>query len=119
MSLGKLTPPVDPTTAISEEIAAIYQECYGEPVDGIRTYVLDDSVICVIDMALLVHERVILAAGRGADTIREVRKDFQETIGPTFVAAVEHHTGRKVIGFVSDTHLDPPFTIEFFRLASN
>jgi hypothetical protein len=35
----------------------------------------------------------------------------------TFAATVEHTTGRKVIGFLSDTHLDPPFSVEIFRLA--
>jgi hypothetical protein len=48
-----------------------------------------------------------------------VRRDFQRGIQPTFVAAVEHSTGRRVAGFISDTHLDPPFSIEFFRLADS
>jgi uncharacterized protein YbcI len=65
----------------------------------------------------LTHERTLLEHDRGEDSIRNVRKQFQETIGPTFTASVEHTTGRRVIGFLSDTHLDPPFSVEIFRPA--
>jgi hypothetical protein len=30
---------------------------------------------------------------------------------------VEHTTGRRVIGFLSETHLDPAFSVEIFKLA--
>lgn len=78
---------------------------------------MDDIVVCVLDVRLLAHERTLLEAGQPTDHIRSIRKQFQETIGATFAAAVEHMTGRRVIGFVSDTHIDPPFAVEFFRLA--
>jgi uncharacterized protein YbcI len=108
---------VDASQRISDEIAAIHRESYGESVEAIETHILDNLVICVLDINLLPHERTLLEDGRGADSIRQVRREFQETIGPTFAAAVEHMTGRRVIGFVSDTHIDPPFSIEFFKLA--
>jgi hypothetical protein len=55
--------------------------------------------------------------GRGLDSILEVREHFEESIGATFAAAVEHMTGRRVIAFLSETHIEPPFSVEFFRLA--
>jgi uncharacterized protein YbcI len=102
---------------ISREIARVHEESYGTPPRNIRTHVLDDAVLCVIDIELLPHERMLLDGGSGTDSIIAVRSDFQTTIRSTFVAAVEHSTGRRVSGFISDTHLDPPFSIEFFRLA--
>jgi uncharacterized protein YbcI len=102
---------------ISDEIAAIHSESYGEAVESIQTHILDDLVICVLDVKLLPHERTLLEHDRGEDSIRQVRKEFQESIGPTFAATVEHMTGRRVIGFISDTHLDPPFSVEVFKLA--
>jgi hypothetical protein len=45
-----------------------------------------------------------------------LRREYQEAIAPTFAAAVEHMTGRRVIGFISETHIDPSFSVEFFRL---
>jgi uncharacterized protein YbcI len=102
---------------VSDEIAAIHRESYGEAVDSIRTHILDDVVVCVLDISLLPHERTLLEHDRGIDSIRVIRKEFQESIAATFSATVEHMTGRRVIGFLSDTHIDPPFSVEFFRLA--
>ena len=102
---------------ISDEIASIHRESYGETVDSIRTHIHDDSVVCVIDIALLPHERTLLDNGRGEDSIRKPRREFQAAIGPTFSATIEHMTGRRVIGFLSETHIDPSFSVEFFKLA--
>jgi uncharacterized protein YbcI len=102
---------------ISDEIAAIHQESYGEAVESIETHILGDLVVCVMDVELLPHERTLLEHDRGADSIRRIRKEFQESIGPTFAATVEHSTGRRVIGFLSDTHVDPAFSVEIFKLA--
>jgi uncharacterized protein YbcI len=110
-------PAVDVSQRISDEIATIHRESYGEAVEAIETHILDNVVICVLDVNLLPHERTLLEHGRGEDSIRQVRKEFQESIGATFAAAVEHMTGRRVIAFLSETHIDPSFSVEFFRLA--
>ena len=102
---------------ISEEIAAIHRQSYGETVDSIETHIHEDSVVCVLEIALLPHERTLLDHDRGEESIRTLRREFQQAIGPTFAAAVEHMTGRRVIGFLSETHIDPPFSLEFFKLA--
>jgi uncharacterized protein YbcI len=102
---------------ISDEIATIHRESYGESLEAIETHILDDLVVCMLDIRLLPHERTLLEHERGEDSIRRVRKEFQESIGATFAATVEHMTGRRVIGFVSDTHLDPPFSVEIFKLS--
>jgi uncharacterized protein YbcI len=103
---------------ISRELARVHEESYGVPPRNVRTHVLDDAVLCVIDIDLLPHERTLLAGGHGTESIIAVRSDFQRSFRSTFIAAVEHSTGRRVSGFISDTHLDPPFTVEFFRLAA-
>ena len=101
---------------ISDEIAAIHRESYGETVQSVQTHISEDFVVCVLDITLLPHERTLMDHDRGEDSIRKLRREFQEAIAPTFSAAVEHMTGRRVIAFMSETHLDPPFSVEFFRL---
>ena len=108
----------DAAERISREIAAVHEESYGSPPRKVKTHLVEDGVLCVIDIDLLPHELTLLDNGQGADSIRAVRSDFQTSIRSTFVAAVEHSTGRRVSGFISDTHLDPPFSVEFFRLAT-
>ena len=56
---------------------------------------MDDVVVCVLDVKLLPHERTLVEHRRGLESILEVRKHFQESIGATFMAAVEHMTGRQ------------------------
>jgi uncharacterized protein YbcI len=73
------------------------------------------TVVCVLDITLLPHEQTLLDHDRGRDSIRMIRREYQEVIAPTFTAAVE--PGRRVIGFLSETHIDPAFRVEFFRLA--
>lgn len=102
---------------ISDEIAGIHRESYGDSVHSIRTHIHDDSVVCVLDITLLPHERALLGNDRGEDSIRQLRREYQQAIAPASAAAIEHMTGRLVIGFVSETHIDPPFSVEFFRLA--
>jgi uncharacterized protein YbcI len=101
---------------ISQEIARIHEESYGRAPKDVKTYLLDDAVVSVVEMDLLRHEQLIVDNGN-QPSVREIRKAFQEAIGTTFNATVEHMTGRRVIGFISDTHLDPPFSVEFFKLS--
>ena len=108
---------VDASQRISDEIAVIHRESYGEAVEAIQTHIFDDVVVCVIDIGLLPHERTLLKHERGIGSIKQVRKEFQGSIGPTFAAVVEHMTGRRVIAFLSETHIDPSFSVEFFRLS--
>jgi uncharacterized protein YbcI len=100
---------------ISEEIAAIHEESYGRRPAKVTTYLLEDAVLCLCEIELLPYEALILETGDDA-TILRMRKAFQETIEPTFVSTVEHMTGRRVVAFISDTSLDPPFALEFFKL---
>jgi uncharacterized protein YbcI len=100
---------------ISREIAKIHEESYGRPPKVVKTYLLDDAVVSVVEMDLLRHEQLIVDNGNHP-SVREIRKAYEEAIGTTFKANVEHSTGRRVIGFLSDTHIAPPFSVEFFKL---
>ena len=104
-------------TRISEEIAGIHRQSYGEEVESVQTHIHHDSVVCILDITLLPHERTLLEHGRGEDGIRMLRREYQEAIAPSFAAAVERMTGRRVVGFICETHIDPSFSVEFFRLA--
>ena len=114
-----MRPPedIEVTDRISDEIARIHHDSYGREVGSIRTHLLENLVVCVVDIALLTHERTLLEHGLGPDSVRRPRQAFQEAISSTSVATVEHCTGRRVVGFISDTHIDPNFSVELFRLA--
>ena len=118
MGASEFEPTAEIASRISDEIAAIHRESYGEPVESIQTHVHDDFVVCMLDITLLPHEETLLGHDRGEESIRAIRREFQAAIGPTFSAAVEHMTGSRVVGFLSETHIEPSFNVEFFRLGS-
>jgi uncharacterized protein YbcI len=48
--------------------------------------------------------------------VREVRSAVQDAVADRFTAAVEAATGRRVIAFMSQAHVDPDLAIEVFFL---
>jgi uncharacterized protein YbcI len=115
------TPPseIQIADAIRADILAIHRDSYGRGADRAQAHILDDTVIVMLDgLELLPNEEFLIEQGRG-DGVTHLRELFQKAIEPTFSAAVERATGRRVIGFVSHFHLgDPPFAVEIFRLES-
>ena len=74
-----------------------------------------DYVICFMEDIYTPVERTLIDAGRFA-AVQETRSAFQDTMRGKFTAAVEELTGRKVIGFLSQVHVDPDLSVETFIL---
>jgi uncharacterized protein YbcI len=74
-------------------------------------------VIVLLDgLELLPNEEFLISQGH-EEVVASVRTQFQQAIAPTFRAAVERATGRRVIGFASHIQVDEPrFMAEIFRL---
>lgn len=108
--------PTDAAERISRELSDLHAHAYGEPVQAASTHVLDDLVVSMLDVGLTTLEHTLIDHGPSGDAVRQVRRQFQEAIGSSFIAVVEHHTGRRVVAFLSETHLDPSFVVEVFRL---
>ena len=49
-------------------------------------------------------------------TVIDMRRRFQRTMKDDLVAAVEENTGREVLAFLSDHHIDPDIAVEIFIL---
>ena len=81
-----------------------------------RACYIDDLVVVADDIALTDSERELIARGRG-DCVRANRIAFQYVTGPLFVSMVERATGRRVLAFSGEVHLEPLFEVAVFRLA--
>src|SRR5215204_1286547 len=110
-------PPIDGAvrSAISQAIVRIHAEHYGKGATQAKTYAWDDLVVTVLRDVLTVAERTLIDLGR-ADTVREVRTTFQYNLEPTFRAAVERLTGRRVQSFMSQVDPVRGLGIEVFVL---
>jgi uncharacterized protein YbcI len=102
---------------ICRDILAIHRESYGRAVASAKAHVLGDTVIVLLDgLELLPNEEFLISEGH-EEIVANVRTQFQKAIEPTFRAAVERATGRRVVGFASHVQLEEPrFMAEIFRL---
>lgn len=77
---------------------------------------IDSELISVVLRDTLTKgERSLVADGRG-QFVLDMRKAFQSTMRDDLVGGVEQITGRKVIAFLSDNHIDPDIAVESFVL---
>jgi uncharacterized protein YbcI len=75
----------------------------------------DDTIVVVIRDALTHGERSLVADGR-ADSVHRLRADLQSSMRAELVRDIEALTGRKVVAFMSATHLEPDLGAEIFVL---
>jgi uncharacterized protein YbcI len=101
--------------AVSNAISGLHRTNYGRGPRRTRTVVGSDYVICFLEDPYTPVERTLINSGR-FDTVRETRNAFQDAMRADFMAAVEEVVGRKVIGFLSQVHVDPDLSIEAFIL---
>ena len=101
--------------AISDAVVGAFADYTGRGPTKARTSIRDDVVLCVLQQTLTKGEQNLAKHGRG-DVVIAVRRTFQETMREPLVGIVEQLTGRRVIAFMSDNHIDPDIAAETFVL---
>ena len=101
--------------AVSNAISGLHRTHYGRGATRTRTVMSSDYVICFLEDVYTPVERTLIDAGK-FETVRATRNAFQDTMREKFSSAVEEAVGRKVIGFLSQVHVDPDLSIETFIL---
>jgi uncharacterized protein YbcI len=100
--------------AISTRIVAILREHYGRGPTKAKTYALDDLIVVVMrGSGFTPLEQTIMDDG-GAERVVAMRHEFQRLIADRYKQAIEALTGRKVVAFLSQAHIEPDLTIEIF-----
>jgi uncharacterized protein YbcI len=101
--------------SISNAVVGIHRQYFGRGASRTRTVMGADYVICFLEDIYTPVERTLIEAGRFA-AVQETRGAFQDTMRDRFSESVEELTGRKVIGFLSQVHVDPDLAVETFIL---
>ena len=101
--------------AISTRIVGLLREHYGRGPSRAKTYAMDDCIVCVLRNGFTAHERTIMEAGDSGRVV-EMRQDFQHRMETRYREAIESITGRSVVAFLSQAHLQPDITLEIFFL---
>jgi uncharacterized protein YbcI len=100
---------------ITNRIVAFVREHYGRGPIKAKTYVLDNLIVCVLSDGFTAIERTMMQGGE-PDRVLAMRRDFQRMMKERYSAMIEELTGRKVLAFLSQAHVEPDLTIEIFLL---
>jgi len=104
------------SAAISNMVVRLVSDYTGRGPTKARTHITKDLISVVLSDTLTKGERSLIRDGETARVL-DMRKAFQRTMRNDLVAEVEAITGREVIAFLSDNHVDPDFAVESFILA--
>lgn len=100
--------------AISISIVKILREHYGRGPMKAKTYALDDIVVVVMrGSGFTPLEKTIMDSGE-PERVIAMREDFQRVMAGRYRETIENLTGRKVLAFLSQAHVDPDITMEIF-----
>jgi uncharacterized protein YbcI len=99
---------------ISTSIVAILREHYGRGPMKAKTYALDDLIVVVMrGSGFTALEQTIMDSGQPARVVA-MREEFQQVMAARYKETIEQLTGRNVVAFLSQAHVDPDITIEIF-----
>jgi uncharacterized protein YbcI len=103
------------SAAISNAMVRIQREYLGRGPTKARALLRDNVIVVLMEDTLTKAERSLVADGRQEDVLR-TRHSFQRTMRADIVAAAQELTGRTVLAFMSDTHIDPDLSCEVLVL---
>jgi uncharacterized protein YbcI len=105
----------DAASAVSRELVSLHKKFYGKGPVRAKTFLVDDTVLCVLEGGFTVVERTLIEVGRAA-AVHDMRLSFQAAMRDQFTAVVESALGRRVRAYLSQVHTDPDVAVELFLL---
>jgi uncharacterized protein YbcI len=101
--------------AISNVVVGALARTTGRGPTKAKTTLGDTGVFVVLQDSLTRGEQVLADAGEGR-AVLDLRRRWQRVMRADVSREIEQLTGRKVIGFMSDNHIDPDLAVEVFVL---
>jgi uncharacterized protein YbcI len=115
MSAGHGHPNGQLAAAISNTVVKALARTTGRGPTQAKTTFGDNGVFVVLQDSLTVGEQTLTNAGQG-QTVLDLRRRWQAIMEQDVSREIEQLTGRKVVGFMSDNHIDPDLAVEVFVL---
>jgi uncharacterized protein YbcI len=103
---------------ISKLVVSVVHRYTGRGPTKAWTSLDTDLVSVVVYDTLTTGERSLVSDGHEAFVL-DMRRAYQRTMRKDLTSGVEQLTGRKVIAFFSDNHIDPDIAVESFVLESS
>jgi uncharacterized protein YbcI len=118
---GSIEPAPEPFSGgrllseITNRIVAFMREHYGRGPIKAKTYVLDNLIVVVLSNGFTAIERTMVEGGE-PDRVLDMRRDFQRMMKRRYSEMIEELTGRNVLAFLSQAHIEPDLTLEVFLM---
>ena len=101
--------------AVSKAMVTLHKEQFGRgPKTARSNFAGADTLVCVLDDALLPAERTMVRMG-DQQRVRDTRTAFQAATSEQFTRAVEEIVNREVVAFASATDPDSGVVWELFN----
>ena len=100
---------------ISTGLVQLHSRYYGKGPTKAKTYLVNDTVICILRGGFTTVERTLIDDGN-VDAVYEIRRSFQKAMEQQFKTVVEGAMERSVIAYMSQIHHDPDLAVELFVL---
>jgi uncharacterized protein YbcI len=108
-------PPGKLALAISTAVVQALADTTGRGPTKAKTTLGENAVFVVLQDTLTRGELNLVRAGE-SDAVLELRRLWQKVMRTHCCREIERLTGRPVIGFMSDNHIDPDIAVEVFIL---
>ncbi|MES1193186.1 MAG: Na-translocating system protein MpsC family protein [Solirubrobacterales bacterium] len=105
--------------AVTEAMVALHQRYHHRKPVTAKTQLLgDDLLVCVLGGVYTDVEKTMIELQRQT-LVQETRSEFQMAMQHKFIEIVERLSGRRVMAFMSNSHVGPDLEMEIFMLAED
>ena len=103
--------------AVTGAMVDLHQRYHNRTPVTAKTQLLGgDLLACVLGGVYTDVEKTMIELQRSA-VVQETRSEFQAAMQHKFIDVVERLSGRKVLAFISNSHVGPDMEVEIFVLA--
>jgi uncharacterized protein YbcI len=103
--------------AVTEAMVGLHERYHHRQPATAKSQLLgDDLLVCMLGGVYTDVEKTMIELEKSL-IVQETRSDFQIAMQHKFIEAVERLSGRKVVAFVSNSHVGPDLEMELFMLA--
>jgi uncharacterized protein YbcI len=104
--------------AVTSSMVAFHHRYHHRRPAAAKTQLLDDDLlVCVLGGVYSDVEKTMIEIER-EPLVREVRSAFQTAMQDRFIDEVQRLSRRKVLSFISNSHVGPDLEIEIFVLGA-
>lgn len=101
--------------AVTREVIRVQSESQGRGPKKAFSFHNGNVLITVLEEVLTPAERN-LAANGDAEAVLNMRRLYQQSMASELKACIGAVTGRRVVAFMSDNHIEPDMAVETFIL---